>query len=132
MNLPCFNLISLVDAAYGTARYGRMHRIRYFITSAFNGYDVEKILRRYGVRVWGRERDDVTRSLLVKQNQAEWAEYVLCRAGVPLAGELLNPRNADYADMHADSPMPAPWSQNGIGAISAVDHLVDWMAKIVG
>lgn len=117
---------------YGTARYGKMYKIRYFITSAFNGYDVEKILRRYGIRVWGRERDDVTRSLLVKQSQAEWAEYVLCRAGVPLAGELLNPKNADYADMHADSPMPAPWSQNGIGAISVVDHLVDWMAKIVG
>jgi hypothetical protein len=130
MNIPRLDLISFFDTMYGTAKHGRMYQIEYFITSGRSGYDVELILRQYGIRVWGRQRTDITRSLLVKQSQAAWAEYVLCRAGVPVAGELIDPRNARYAENHPDVSMPKPWKEKGVGPISFVDHLVDLLAKL--
>ncbi|MFO7634329.1 MAG: hypothetical protein R6W76_17400, partial [Caldilinea sp.] len=91
-----FNLdiISPIDSLFGAARHGKMHRFAFESSSDFTGYKVEKLLRRYGVRVWGRKVSGTQRSFLVKRSQAVWAEYVLCRAGVPLLKPLLDPRNA--------------------------------------
>lgn len=129
-----FNLdiISPIDALLGIARHGKMHRFTFDVNSGFTGYKVEKLLRRYGVRVWGRRVSGSTRSFLVKQSQAVWAEYVLCRAGVLLLSPLLDPRNALYPDQHADATMPTPWTEQGVPAISLVDHLGEWLAKFFG
>ncbi len=91
------------------------------------------LLRQYGIRVWGREvgnADEI--AFLVKQKQAVWAEYVLCRAGVPLTGTLLDPRNEQYRYHHAPNSMPTPWSAKGIGPHSLVDHVVDWLYRLLG
>jgi hypothetical protein len=109
-----------------------MHRFTFYATSGFNGYKVEKLLRRYGVRVWGRKIvEGSMRSFIVRERQAVWAEYVMCRAGVPLAGELLDPRNGEYPDRHPDSSMPEPWTAKGIPAISLIDHLGEFLAGLV-
>lgn len=131
MNLPNVDILSPVDAGLARLRHGKMHRFSFFATSGFNGYKVEKLLRQYGIRVWGRQLNGEMRSFLVKRNQAVWAEYILCRAGVPLAGELLDPRNADYPDQHPTSSMPVPWTERGIPAISLIDHLGEWLAQLV-
>jgi hypothetical protein len=108
-----------------------MHRFHYYRTSAYNGYRVEKLLRRYGIRVWGRRIEGDTQSFIVKEKQAVWAEYVLCRAGVPLACELLDPRNAEYPEQHPVDSMPIPWNEKGIPAITFIDHLGEWMAQLI-
>ncbi len=131
MNLPNIDILSPVDALWGRLQFGPMHRFSFYATSAFNGYRVEKLLRQYGIRVWGRRIDGERRSFLVKQRQAVWAEYLLCRAGVPLACDLLDPRNAGYPDQHPVDSMPIPWTERGIGAISFIDQLGEWMANLI-
>lgn len=132
MNFLNFDIISPIDTMVGMARHGNMHRFVFEASTGFTGYQVEKTLRRYGVRVWGRKSRGTQRSFLVKQDQAVWAEYVLCRAGVPLCGVLLDPRNAQYPGQHPESTMPVPWTEKGIPAISFVDHLGEWLARLVG
>lgn len=127
-----FDILSPIDTLFGIARYGKMHRFTFDVDSGFTGYKVEKLLRRYGVRVWGRRVAGNQRSFLVKQSQAVWAEYILCRAGVPLFGPLLDPRNALYPGQHPDATMPTPWTEQGVPAISLVDHLGEWLAKLFG
>lgn len=91
------------------------------------------LLRQYGIRIWGREIDDSDElAFLVKRSQAVWAEYVLCRAGVPLTSKLLDPRNEQYRQRHAPGSMPTPWSERGIGPHTFVDHVVDWLYRLLG
>ncbi len=131
MSLPYIDIISPIEEIFARLQHGRMHRFYYYRTSAYNGYRVEKLLRRYGIRVWGRQINGDRQSFVVKQKQAVWAEYVLCRAGVPLACELLDQRNAEYPDQHPVDSMPIPWTERGIPAISFIDHFGEWLAKVI-
>jgi hypothetical protein len=127
------DLLNPLDGQLGRLLNGPMYRFTFRADGGFSGLEVEKMLRRYGVRVWGREMDDPEeRALLVKQSQAVWAEYLLCRAGVPLTCQLLDPRNDTYRHQHNQGTMPVPWTQNGIGANSFVDHIVDWIERLLG
>ncbi len=106
MNLPYIDILSPIDELLARAQYGRMHRFTFCPTSEFNAFRVEKLLRRYGVRVWGRKIvDGSMRSFVVKERQAVWAEYVMCRAGIPLVDELIDPRNAQYPERHPEASM---------------------------
>jgi hypothetical protein len=110
-----------------------MHRFTFSTGGDFSGTEVEMLLRQYGIRVWGRELNHAGElAFLVKQAQAEWAEYVLCRAGVALTCQLLNPRNAEYRLRHEYQSMPRPWTKRGIGPHSFVDYVVDWLDRLVG
>ncbi len=122
-----------LDGLFGQLLHGPMHRFSFSKNAGFSGSDVEHLLRQYGVRVWGREMDDPAElALLVKQRQAIWAEYVLCRAGVPLTCKLLDPRNAGYSATKPAGSMPTPWTETGIGAHTLIDHLVDWLDRWLG
>jgi hypothetical protein len=132
MKIPYIDVLSPIDTLIGKAQHGRMHRFSYCATPSYNGFRVEKLLRRYGIRVWGRRVDGEKRSFLVKQRQAVWAEYILCRAGVPLVCPLLDPRNAQYVEKHPVNSMPVPWNEKGISAVTLIDHLGEWMAKLIG
>jgi hypothetical protein len=91
------------------------------------------LLRQYGIRIWGREiSDEEELAFLVKTKQAVWAEYILCRAGVPLTSKLLDPRNEQYRLRHPPGAMPKPWTERGIGPYSFVDHVVDWLYRWLG
>jgi hypothetical protein len=132
MALPNIDILSPIDELIARAQFGKMHRFTFYMTSGFNGFQVEKLLRQYGVRIWGRKIvEDSQRSFIVRKRQAVWAEYVMCRAGVPLVGELLDPRNAQYPDRHPESSLPTPWTEKGIPAISFIDHLGEMLAKLV-
>ncbi len=127
------DLIDPMDGWFGRLWHGSMHRFSFLRAGDFTGAQVEKLLQQYGIRIWGRELDDPTElAFLVKQKQAIWAEYVLCRAGVPLTNELLDPRNAQYRQRHVLGSMPTPWSASGIGPHSFVDHVVDWLNRLLG
>lgn len=131
MAMPYIDVLSPIDELMARMKYGKMHRFSYYVTSAYNGYRVEKLLRRYGIRVWGRRVNGETRSFIVRRKQAVWAEYLLCRAGVPLACELLDPRNAEYPEQHPVNSMPIPWTEKGIPAITFIDHLGEWLASLI-
>jgi hypothetical protein len=131
MSLPYIDILSPVDELFARMQYGSMHRFSFYTTAAYNGYRVEKLLRRYGIRVWGRRINGEVRSFVVKRKQAVWAEYILCRAGVPLACPLLDPRNAAYPDEHPVDSMPIPWTEKGIPAVTLIDNLGEWLAGLI-
>ena len=126
------DLINPLDALFGKLRHGPLFRISYERDAGYTGAQVEYMLRQYGIRVWGREVDHADEiAIQVKRSQALWAEYILCRAGIPLTYELLDPRNADYYNQHTSRTMPTPWTEKGIGPHSFVDHVVDLLVKLI-
>jgi len=129
------DLINLFDHLSGRLQYGQLHCFTFVTTTGFTGIEVEKLLRQYGIRVWGRmiaSEQEQELAFHVKQRQAVWAEYLLCRAGVPLTSPLLDQRNARYRARHAPGAMPTPWQEKGIGPHSFVDHVVDWLDRLLG
>lgn len=123
------DLIDAVDGWAGRLAHGPMHRFTVSTQGDFTGMEVELMLRQYGVRIWGREFDQADEfAFLVKRGQAVWAEYILCRAGVPLTSPLLDARNAAYRR----ETMPQPWTKQGIGPHTFVDHVVDWLNRLLG
>ena len=126
-------ILDAIDAVTGRLAHGPMHRFTFRRGGGFTGAQVEMLLRQYGIRVWGREMDDKDElAFLVKRSQAVWAEYILCQAGVPLTGPLLDPRNEEYRHRHPQGAMPTPWTERGIGPHTLVDHLVDWLYRLLG
>lgn len=131
MHKYLLDIIDPLDGWFGRLQHGPMHRFTFAADGSFRGVEVEHLLRQYGVRIWGREMlDEEERAFLVKRSQAVWAEYILCRAGVPLTCELLDARNASYHLRHPENSMPDPWDANGIGPHSLVDHVVDWLNRL--
>jgi hypothetical protein len=127
------DFVDPIDGWLGRVLHGPMHRFTFLKAGDFTGAQVEMLLRQYGIRIWGREIDDKDElAFLVKRRQAVWAEYILCRAGVPLTGKLLDPRNEHYRQRHAPGSMPTPWTERGIGPHSFVDHVVDWLNRLLG
>jgi hypothetical protein len=88
------------------------------------GAEVERLLRHYGIRVWGRGFTDTTVYFYVKERQANWAEYLLLRRGIPLVGPLYNPANAAYARQYAPGNRPPAWADRDRGLL---DRLDDWL-----
>lgn len=116
-----------MDGWIGSAFNGPMHRFSFSNQTGHSGVSVEKLLRKYGVRIWGRRLEgDRELSFLVKVKQAEWAEYVMCSAGVPLTTPLLNENHLGVA-----GKMPTPWTEGGIGAHTYVDHMVELLERIL-
>lgn len=124
-------IINPLDGLWGRTHHGPMHRFAFAAGTGVTGNQVEKLLRTYGIRIWGREMSNPDeRAFLVKRSQAVWAEYVMCRAGIPLIGPLLDQRNAVYAAEHIQDAMPEPWDRRGIRPTSLVDRAIDWLAHI--
>lgn len=76
------------------AANGPLHRFTFRRGHGFVGRDVERLLTEQGIPVFERVRvgrDEL--GFAVRRDQALWAEYLLCRAGVPLTCELLDEVN---------------------------------------
>ena len=74
--------------------------------SSWSGVKVERLLKRYGVKVWNRGLVGDDLYFRVKRRQVEWAEYLLLRAGVPVTSALVEPRNREYTDGYAPGSEP--------------------------
>ena len=132
MNWRRLDFINPLDGLWGRAAHGSLHRFSFSIDSDFSAFEVEKLLRRYGIHIWGRRLEsDTERSFLVKRRQAVWAEYLLCRAGVPLTSPLLDSRNEQYRRRHAPRSMPIPWTSEGSAPASFLDHVLELMDKLL-
>jgi len=72
----------------------------------WSGIEMERLLRRHGVKIWDR---NFTRDCLmfrVKRRQANWAEYLLRRRGILVLSRPFNPLNDEYARRHAPGSEP--------------------------
>lgn len=79
------------------------------------GYDMERLLRQRGIRVYGRiTNDPAILGFLVRKTQAKWATYIV---NARLAGR----------------PLPPAWNvQRASHAHTAIDWIVDFLAILFG
>ncbi len=69
--------------------------------------EVRRLLDSYHVETYRRGFNSEEIWVHVKRKQANWAEYLLHRAGAPVIMSTVNPRNAAWAARH--TAMPARW-----------------------
>ena len=85
---------------------------------------MERLLRRHGVKIWDRNftRDCLT--FRAKRRQANWAEYLLRRRGIPVLSRPFNPLNDEYARRHAPGSEPPSRKQRRKTPGGLLDDLV--------
>lgn len=121
------DFINPLEGLFARLRHGRMFRLSYERDCGYSGAQVEKMLRRYHIPVFGREVDRSDEiAVLVKWKQARFAEYILCRAGIPLTYSLIEPSNA----VTYNGRMPKPWGKPK-GAHSVIARIVDVLCWLV-
>lgn len=87
--------------------------------------DIQALLLRFGIKLWGVGYWNNELFFRVKGRQAHWAQYVLLRAGVPLLHGML------------DSSRAIP-GYNQEAVAEPADHtdllggLLDWVARLMG
>jgi hypothetical protein len=72
----------------------------------WRGIDLERMLEKYGVKIWDRGFTHECFTFRVKRRQANWAEYLLRRRGIPVSSLRFNPLNDEYARRHAPGSEP--------------------------
>ena len=85
-----------------------LNRRRFYIprNCGWRGIDIERLLRRHGVKTWGRGFTRDSLYFYVKLRQANWAEYLLLRRGIPVHSPDINPLNRVYARWYAPGDEP--------------------------
>jgi hypothetical protein len=96
--LANFDWISPLVALTETAIYGHGWTFYLDLNSGWTGAQCEELLRSKGVRVYGRCIANGDAFFQVPKKQAEWAEYLLLKAGVPLKYHLFSERNRKYVE----------------------------------
>jgi hypothetical protein len=91
------------------SRYGPSHRFVVPRQSEWTGGDIRCLLERHGVRVWGRAITGSRLYFSVKKSQANWAEYLMLRHGIPVISAPVNAKNGIYARKYAPGSEPPPW-----------------------
>lgn len=127
------DVIDGIDWLLGRLFHGGLHKF-YFDSNSCSGMDVEGMLRQYHIRIWGRDMTDLNMlGFSVKQSQAVFAEYVLCRAGVPVLSKLLKPSH--YAlmlkAMETGGTLPPAWGKAD-HPHTFVDFVTVGMDKMMG
>lgn len=59
------------------------------LKSGWNAVDIEHLLQQNGIKTWGGQITNGEFFLSVKSEQAQWAEYLLLRHGIPLNERFL-------------------------------------------
>jgi hypothetical protein len=99
--VTCFDWISpciaiLQSIANGDPLGTRSWTFYVPLDCSWSGARIEKLLKSNGVKIWARMIHGHDLFFRVHKKQAEWAEYVLLRAGVPLKYRLYSERNLQY------------------------------------
>ena len=114
--LANFDWISPLTALTETAIYGHGWTFYLDLDSGWTGARCEKLLKSKGVKVYGRCIANGDAFFQVPKKQAEWAEYLLLKAGVPLKYHLFSERNRKYAG-------GARQQQDRLGVVGWLDRL---------
>jgi hypothetical protein len=94
--LANFDWISPLIALTETAIHGHGWTFYLDLDSGWTGARCKKLLRSKGVKVYGRCMTNGDAFFQVPRKQAEWAEYLLLKAGAPLKYHLFSERNRKY------------------------------------
>lgn len=97
----------------------------------WTGWEIEKMLNRYGVKVFGRGINSRELRFKVKLRQANWAEYLLLRAGIPIASPPFNPHNWEYARRWNPGTRPPHRRASRKAASGVVDKLIDYIISLI-
>lgn len=119
--------LGLVTEVGRTAFGANSWTFRVPLESDWSGSEIERFLKHYGIIIWGRRITGSHAIFSVKGRQAVWAEYLLLRRGIPLAGRLCDPNNLLYAQQHAPGDQPPAWADRKADRKSAADKLLDWL-----
>lgn len=86
MNLGDLNIYPTQSTECGGALPTDRCIVLPFADGEYSGYEIREVLRRYGIRIWGRKMEGDQSTRIPRQTNASriLAEYLLCRAGVPL------------------------------------------------
>lgn len=96
-----------------TATGVNKHRFWIARDAGWSGVDIENFLRKYGVVLWDRGFLGEEYFFCVKERQANWAEYLLQRRGIPVYSDPFNVKNAEYGRRHAPGDQPPAWADRG-------------------
>jgi hypothetical protein len=96
-----------------TAVGANRHRFWVARDAGWSGDDIERFLRKYGVVIWDRGFIGDEYYFSVKERQANWAEYLLQRRGIPVFSHPFNARNAEYGQRYAPGDAPPAWADQG-------------------
>jgi hypothetical protein len=96
------------------SRYGRTRNHHWSFSvprdAGWTGASIEEFLKHYAIKVWGRRITSQYFHFSVKERQANWAEYLLLRRGIPVSRSLFDPQNAVYGQQHAPGDQPPAWA----------------------
>lgn len=109
--MSMLDLIDRADGVIGNVRYGAHHQFHIPLDGAWTGGACEELLARHGVRIWDRGLTSDTVFFSVKAEQANWAEYLLKRRGIPVVSAPVNPQNDTYAQWYAPGDEPPNWQR---------------------
>jgi hypothetical protein len=113
--LASLNWIDRLDELLGDIQHGEHHKFFVPRDCGWSGWEMEQLLRRHGVTIWGRGFAPDCLYFSVKRRQANWAEYLLRRRGIPVVSRLVNPKNDEYAERHAPGSEPPMWQWHSKG-----------------
>lgn len=106
-----FGPLNLIDRLTGLIRgvgygdLGHKFTVRYADRGGHHSRaEIEAMLSKYGIAVYGRTHDANHMHFLVKKRQAPWADYLMRNAGVAIVGEPLAPGNGS-----PKGKLPAAW-----------------------
>lgn len=115
--LDLLDMVNVIDRLPGFLlglKHGGAH-VFTFDGAKITGQEVETMLTRRGVRVFGRRITSKHGMLAVPKAQADWAEYIMLRGGVPLVGKLRNRKNSGWAGQHTPGELPPAWKDRNEG-----------------
>lgn len=124
-------LTGIIVSQADRTRMGLVHRFEFEPSAKWTGYNVELLLRQYGIRIGGREKAWVTAegsvrsAFCVGRAQAEFAEYILLAYKVPVTSPLLHAPNAQYAHT---APRRGAWGRKP----NLLGWIMDVVAKMLG
>ena len=96
----------------------------------WNGKQMERYLKHYGVKVFDRGFTRRGLCFRVKERQARWAEHLLWRVGIPVLNAPADP-NAHLAWERYQGQMPVPWSGQRMKQPAQLDGVLDEISRVV-
>lgn len=107
------------SGALGVARdfvesaIGANTRTIYVSRESCSGRDIERMLRGYGIKIGARSvPNELTIGFEVSEQQAKFAEYLICRYVGGVKGGMIDSDNLRRAAKHPGSSMPRRWKDN--------------------
>ena len=120
--------IKWIDDLLALIRWGPGVKLTWANVSRWPGGKVERILRRYGIRVYRRQYsvNGSDYGVHVLRQQAEWAEYLLRRAGCPLTSPLISEGNRS---VQPGGAMPKAWNVPA-KPVGFAGRVIDFLTRV--